>query len=162
MIGHYGFKPIQSIVSGGDATTLSPETPLSQTKTHELPREAVEKTTQSDADLGAANKLGHLKLVGTAINSDNAPCAVIDNQKIHSQGLYKTGDEIDGAAIVQIQRDSVILDLNGKSFKLTLEKAASPEAQLKTDELLKETPNPFIYTTQDDVEKAWDQIQDGH
>jgi general secretion pathway protein C len=160
MIGHYGFKPIQSIVSGGDATTLSPETPLSQNKTLGLPHAALEKTSKSEADLGAAKKLGHLKLVGTAVNADNAPRAVIDNQKTHSQGLYKTGDEIDEATIVQIQRDSVIFDLNGKNFKLTLEKAASPEAQLKTDALLKETPNPLIYTTQDDGEKAWDQIQD--
>jgi type II secretion system protein C len=158
MIINYDFSkpqdaPIFQSGSGIPAHGPSPNAPLSPNSNDEIPPEVAEKFSES-------KELDYLKLVGTAVNSNNAPCAVIDNTKTQSQALYKKGDKIDDADILEIQSDSVILARNGKHFKLILEKSTSPETQLKTDELLQETPNPFIYTTQEDVEKAWDETQD--
>jgi type II secretion system protein C len=163
MIIYNGSKPSRITIhpagSGMNGQVTASGDPSSQNRKDEIRSEAEGNKSQSDSYRTTPAELSHLKLVGTAINADKAPCAVIDNAKSHSQGLYKKDDEIDGARIIDIQNDAVILALNGTLFKLFLEKPASTEKQLKTDKLLQETPNAFTYTTQEDVEKAWDETQ---
>jgi type II secretion system protein C len=138
----------------------SPDVASTKTKSPSPAPDFAENAAKPDSYLALPKELEHLRLIGTAVNSINEPCAVIDNRNTGSQGLYKKGDLIDSAAIVQIQNDYAVLMLNGKSYKLVLEKSTSSEPPLNTDELLQETPNPFIHTTQNDVEKAWDETQD--
>ncbi len=104
--------------------------------------------------------LTHLKLVGTAVNAMRQPCAVIDNAKTHSQALYTAGAEIDGATLVQIHPDSVVLHFKGQQIKLNLEKIAGAEPPLKTDDLLAPPPDPFVHISQQELENTWEEIQE--
>jgi len=102
----------------------------------------------------------HLRLIGTASNVQNEqPYAVIENTRNNTQSLFKQGEQIDGATIVDIQSNGIVLSLNGKNFMLILEKSEPKDEQLSTDELLHEPPNPFIHSTPDDIENAWDETQ---
>lgn len=66
----------------------------------------------------------NLKLWGTVTaidDKDGIARAVIEEPKFHRQGLYKVGDTIQQATISEIFRNSVILDVNGKKERLTIE-----------------------------------------
>ena len=66
----------------------------------------------------------NLKLWGTVTandDKDGIARAVIEEPKFHRQGLYKVGDTIQQATISEIFRNSVVLDVNGKKEKLTIE-----------------------------------------
>jgi general secretion pathway protein C len=101
----------------------------------------------------------HLRLIGTALNAGALPYAVIVNDRTNTQSLVKRGDVIEGARIEEIQSNAVILSFSNGKATLTLDKSRSDQKQLSTDELLHEPPNPFIYSTQEDVENAWDETQ---
>ncbi|MDZ7832489.1 MAG: type II secretion system protein GspC [Desulfobacterales bacterium] len=65
----------------------------------------------------------NLKLWGT-VATDNRKAgiarAVIEEPELHRQGLYRVGDAIQEATILEIFRSGVVLDVNGKTEKLTL------------------------------------------
>lgn len=132
-----------------DARTTSPENTLSS------PDQAA-----PDGQLPSiADALKHLRLVGIAFNAKGEPSAVIADTTANTQGLYKQGDTVDGAVIIKIQHDAVMLALNAETFVLKLEKSASGKKPLSTDDLLQEPPPAFVHTTQADVEEAWDETQ---
>jgi len=79
----------------------------------------------------------NLKLWGTVTAQDNEAGiarAVIEEPKLHRQGLYRVGDSIQQATITEIYRNGVVLDVNGKKEKLTIAK--------KTDVQNRLTPGP--------------------
>lgn len=65
----------------------------------------------------------NLKLWGT-VSTDNRKAgvarAVIEEPELHRQGLYRVGDAVQQATIVEIFRNGVVLDVNGKTEKLTI------------------------------------------
>ncbi|MFP4226319.1 MAG: type II secretion system protein GspC [Desulfobacterales bacterium] len=65
----------------------------------------------------------NLKLWGT-VATDNRKAgiarAVIEEPELHRQGLYRVGDTIQKATILEIFRNGLVLDVNGKTEKLTL------------------------------------------
>jgi len=116
-----------------------------------------EKNTLSGQLSPLADALKHLRLVGVAFDAKGEPSAVIDDTTANTQGLYKPGDRVGGATILKIQRDAVMLTLNTETFLLKLEKPGAGEKQLSTDGLLQEPAPASVYTTQADVEGAWDE-----
>ena len=105
------------------------------------------------------DELKNLRLIGIASNSESRPYAVIDNTRTNIQGLYKEGDEVEDANLLQILTDSVILSYKSNNYRIVLEKADSEETQIAAGELMHRTPNPFVYTTPEDIERAWDETQ---
>jgi general secretion pathway protein C len=97
--------------------------------------------------------------MGVALNTDGEPSSVIADARANTQGLYKQGDSVGGATILKIQHDSVMLVQNAKTFILKLEKSGAGEKQLSTNDLLQEPPPALVYTTQEDIEQAWNETQ---
>ena len=97
--------------------------------------------------------------MGVAFNAKGESSSVIADTRTNTQGLYKQGDSVGGATILKIQHDSVMLVQNDKSFILKLEKSGAGEKQLSTNDLLQEPPPALVYTTQEDVEQAWNETQ---
>ncbi len=56
----------------------------------------------------------NLKLVGTITGSPESSFAIIDNLNKRKQDLYKVGDSIEGASIVEIERNKVFLKNNDR------------------------------------------------
>jgi type II secretory pathway component PulC len=50
-----------------------------------------------------------LRLLATVAGDDQVACAVIENLKSKVQGIYKTGDIIEGARIERIDRNKIVL-----------------------------------------------------
>ncbi len=68
-----------------------------------------------------------LKLWGTVDADENKAGierAVIEDCKANRQGLYRVGDTIRQATISRIFRNGVVLDINGRKEKLTIEEEA--------------------------------------
>lgn len=64
-----------------------------------------------------------LKLWGTVSTEDEISedaRAVIEDTQSREQSLYKVGDTVQGAEIIEIFRSSVVLDVNGRKEKLSI------------------------------------------
>jgi len=112
-------------------------------------------STSETEGLPARTETGGLRLRGTIIDPDTGFAAVIlEDVKSQEQDLYRTGDQIGEAEIIQIEGDSVILRQGGRTIKLHIyqeELTELPWGQAKTEEAGKETeiaravgPNRFI------------------
>ncbi len=66
-----------------------------------------------------------LKLWGTVTGDEKNAYAVIEDTKDRRQNLYKEGDSIQHATVKLIQREVVILTINGKDEKLSIEEGGS-------------------------------------
>ncbi|MCG8618946.1 MAG: hypothetical protein MI802_22215 [Desulfobacterales bacterium] len=70
-----------------------------------------------------------LALWGTVAGETDGECwAVIEDQKSRSQGLYRPGDQVQGARIKTIFRNRVILTLNGEDQVLEAQTTDKPGA----------------------------------
>ncbi|MCP4672511.1 MAG: PDZ domain-containing protein [Desulfobacula sp.] len=85
------------------------------------------KVDEKKVDLGkvALTDL-NLKLWGTITGNEKTARAVIEETKERKQNLYRVGDKIQSAIVKMILREEVILSVNGKDEKLTMEKDAKP------------------------------------
>jgi general secretion pathway protein C len=70
-------------------------------------------------------------LLGTVSGSSRNTYAVIEETNKRKQGLFKVGDNIQGAVIKSIQRGVVVLRVGDKDEKLTMEEAAARSTQTK-------------------------------
>jgi type II secretory pathway component PulC len=61
-----------------------------------------------------------LRLLATVAGDDQVACAVIENLKSKVQGIYKTGDIIEGARIERIDRNKIVLLCEEQSEVLSL------------------------------------------
>jgi general secretion pathway protein C len=66
-----------------------------------------------------------LKLWGTVLGGEEDSYAVIEDAKERSQNLYKVDDQIQNAVIKEIQREKVVLMVNGDYEILEMEKVES-------------------------------------
>ncbi len=66
-----------------------------------------------------------LKLWGTVSGNGKDSYAVIEDTKVRKQNLYRQGDPIQHATVKLIQREVVILAINGKDEKLSMEEKRS-------------------------------------
>ncbi len=64
--------------------------------------------------------VGQLRLLATVAGDDQVACAVIENLKSKVQGIYKTGDIIEGARIERIDRNKIVLLCGEQSEVLNL------------------------------------------
>ncbi len=64
-----------------------------------------------------------LKLWGTSVGQGEKDYAVIEDSSNRTQNLYRAGDQIQDAIVKLIQRETVILSVNGQEQKLEMEKA---------------------------------------
>lgn len=83
------------------------------------------KTTETPlpVDLDSLNQTGlDLKLWGTVSGPDTVSYAVIEIGSNRIQHLFRTGDVLQNAKIIQIEKEKVILDTDGKMAVLTLQK----------------------------------------
>lgn len=75
------------------------------------------------ADLDTLNQTGlDLKLWGTVSGPDTVSYAVIETGSNRIQSLFRTGDVFQNAKIIQIEKEKVILDIDGKMAVLTIQK----------------------------------------
>jgi len=70
-----------------------------------------------------------LKLWGTSVGQGEKDYAVIEDSNNRSQNLYRAGDKIQDAIVKLIQRETVILSVNGQEQKLEMEKAGKGGAR---------------------------------
>jgi general secretion pathway protein C len=86
---------------------------------------AEERPPKSEMDLETLEKTKlNLKLWGTVaadVDKSITARAVIEDVTVRRQGLYQIGDTIQHATISEIFRNSVVLDVNGKKEKLSIE-----------------------------------------
>ncbi len=86
---------------------------------------AADKLPEPDVDLSTIKPTDlKLKLWGTVATEDRKAGlarAVIEERKSKEQYLYRVGDVIEHAKISEILRNSVVLDVNGRKEKLTVE-----------------------------------------
>lgn len=99
-----------------------------------------EKKSEPKVDIDALRLTElNLKLWGTVSTveekSDSAR-AVIEEGKSRKQSLYKVGDVVQRATILEILRNSVVLDVDGRQEKLAVveEKAAITESGIMSEE----------------------------
>ncbi|MBF0204488.1 MAG: PDZ domain-containing protein [Desulfamplus sp.] len=121
------------IVSGNDQSSRKyvaapPFTHYEIINNRDIFRTSGKVTDRKDAELISEKEIASLektdlklKLWGTVTSgTDLENYAVIETDKDKKQGLYKKGDEIEGAAIKKILRFSVILTRNGKDERLEM------------------------------------------
>jgi len=61
-----------------------------------------------------------LRLLATVAGDEEVACAVIENIKTKIQDLYKTGDIVEGAQVVRIERNRIVLFNRGQREVLNL------------------------------------------
>ena len=77
-----------------------------------------------------------LELLGTAIGNIKDPIAFIKDLKSNKQGMYRLGNVIQEAKVVQIVMGEVTLDLNGRRETLRLSKRGMSWAGMNADEII--------------------------
>jgi general secretion pathway protein C len=77
-----------------------------------------------------------LELLGTAIGNIKDPIAFIKDLKSNKQGMYRLGNVIQEAKVVQIVMGEVTLDLNGRKETLRLSKRGMSWAGINADEII--------------------------
>ena len=84
-----------------------------------------EKTEEMGAEQIAALKPTRLNIVllGTVYGPERVAFAVMEEKGKKKQGLYQTGDNIQGAVIKKVLRGKVILEVKGKDEILEMEQA---------------------------------------
>jgi general secretion pathway protein C len=74
-----------------------------------------------------------LKLWGTVTADDKQTvCAVIEDQKVKKQSLYRVGDKIQNATVKMILREKVILNVNGRDEILEIGESAENQKTAKS------------------------------
>jgi general secretion pathway protein C len=64
----------------------------------------------------------HIKLLGTSLISVGKPFAIVEDTRTGQQLLYRVGETIpDTGRLVQVKRDSVIIDQDGQLVTVTME-----------------------------------------
>lgn len=103
----------------------------------------------------------HLRLIGVATDQ-SGPFAIILNEKLNKQGLFHTGDRVDGAVIQNIQTDKAILKHDDQLFTLGLESVSSEEKDSDPPVPADEAPPMHVLSDRDqaDVEKAWEETRE--
>jgi type II secretion system protein C len=154
-----------------EAGTLLPENqpqmekaPLEagRTGTEQLPAPETENPPPAvSSEIKPALDFSHLRLIGVATDP-SGPFAIILNEKIPKQGLFHTGDSVDGALILNIQTDKVILKHNDQLFTLALESVSSEEKDSDPPVPADEAPPMHVLSDRDqaDIEKAWEETRD--
>jgi general secretion pathway protein C len=79
----------------------------------------------------AAGEPLQFRLLGTVAGDEEVACAVVENLKTRIQGLYKTGDIIQGARIERIERNKIILLNEGIHEILNLYVASEDSAPVE-------------------------------
>jgi len=126
--------------------------------------------SQSDIDSLKQTDL-NLKLWGTVSTEKEESGharAVIEDTQSREQGLYKVGDGIQKATIIEIFRNSVILDVNGRKEKLITEeekiagnnRPAFPEADIPEKNKPEPLPNGAVSLKRSQVDDALKNIND--
>ncbi len=84
-----------------------------------------EKTEEMGAEQIAALKPTRLNIVlmGTVYGPERVAFAVMEEKGKKKQGLYQTGDKVQGAVIKKVLRGKVILEVKGKDEILEMEQA---------------------------------------
>lgn len=108
------------------------------------PKETPPTPTAIVADNLELTGLG-IVLVGTISGSEGTPRAIILDLKSHKQALYKAGDVVQGANILDIRRGKVILSVNGKDELLDMSEAATVRPKVK----IPMEPPPQVFQSPD-------------
>lgn len=136
-----------------------------------IPSETLPEAVSSDGSLAPADlpsslpspDTGHLHLIGVATDS-NGPFAVIVNETDDHQGLYRTGETVDGAVVLSIQAEKVTLRRDQRLFTLMLESGPVGEAgeKIVTKEPITAAQPTYSlsFTEQADIERAWEETQE--
>lgn len=69
-----------------------------------------------------------LRLVGTISGSAEMARAVIEDLEARSQNMYRIGDIVQGARIAEIERNSIVLEVEGRETVLELHLATGDDA----------------------------------
>lgn len=131
-------------------------------------REMMPSTSGSPESLASAESrdkslpdFHHLRLLGIATDAGNQLLAIISNELTGRQDIFRTGDKIEKATIVEIHRDQAILGYEGKFFPLMLEKSESIQSENITDPISANVSQPVLsYVDQAEIERAWEETQE--
>jgi type II secretion system protein C len=102
----------------------------------------------------------YLHLIGVATDPIGL-FAVILNRKNSHQGLFRTGDSVDGALLLRIQADQVTLRRNNRLITLMLESFSLEEEEPLTGVTPREDYPAYHLSVmeQADIETAWTETQ---
>ena len=118
-------KPVVTATVKKPLPQLSDYNSISDRNLFQTEKEIISEPVVSKVDIDSLKQTDlSLKLWGTVSTdkevSDQAR-AVIEETKSGYQTIYKVGDQIQNAILIGIFRNSVILDVNGKTEKLIIE-----------------------------------------
>ena len=102
----------------------------------------------------------HLHLVGIATDPIGS-FAVIHNEKTNSQGLFRTGDSVDGSVLLTIQAEKVILGYENRLFTLMRESVPPEVREDIPEESFRDDYQVYQLSVseQADIEAAWAETQ---
>ena len=102
----------------------------------------------------------HLHLVGIATDPIGS-FAVIHNEKTNCQGLFRTGDSVDGSSLLTIQAEKVILGYENRLFTLMLEPLPPEDREDIPEESFRDDypVHQLSVSEQADIEAAWAETQ---
>jgi general secretion pathway protein C len=66
-----------------------------------------------------------LKLLGTVTDDNDKAYAIIEDETIRKQNLYRTGDSVQNATVKMILRKKIVLRINGRDEILTMEETVT-------------------------------------
>lgn len=133
-----------------------------RTGTEQLPAPKTDNPSPAvPSEIRPVLDFSHLRLIGVATDP-NGPFAIILNEKINKQGLFHTGDSVEGAVIRNIHADKAILKHNDQFFTLALESVVSEEKDSDPSGSADEAPPMHVLSDRDqvDIEKAWDETRE--
>jgi len=171
-----GQKSSSVQVSSGGAEQMASDELIRQEETTPEPR-LIETSLDRDTAPATAGVAGsstsresgdhampdfqHLRLVGIATDAGNEPFAVIANESTGRQDLYRQGDKIEKATIVEISGDQAILGYEGRFVPLTLEKSKAIMSETITDPVSQNESKPvLVYIDEAEIERSWEETQE--
>jgi len=118
--------------------------------------EREEKKEVIDEEQIAALKPTSLSIVllGTVSGPERVAFAVMEEKGKKEQGLYQTGDEIQGARIKKVLRGKVILEVKGKDEILEMEQAKAGKGKPGSAGAGRRGDGYTITVAQDDLQKS--------
>jgi general secretion pathway protein C len=116
------------------------------------------KTSQSQEEPGLSSL--NLKLLGTVVNESGSSWAVIQDLETDRQEMVSVGSVVAGARVVSIERDRVVLNVNGKEEILLLGVEGTRSASSRGDQGARESTTSTYVLSREVVRENLENLPD--
>jgi general secretion pathway protein C len=116
------------------------------------------KTSQSQEEPGLSSL--NLKLLGTVVNESGSSWAIIQDLETDRQEMVSVGSVVAGARVVSIERDRVVLNVNGKEEILLLGVEGTRSASSRGDQGARESTTSTYVLSREVVRENLENLPD--